>query len=67
MKKDPYNLSYCSLLFDNFTFVDKKNKHIALVFEKLGKSLYDFIRENKYRGIFETKIRFPNSHSSVVC
>ena len=29
---------------------EKKNKYIALVFEKLGKSLYEFIRENKYRG-----------------
>jgi len=51
MRQDIRSRSHCSKLFDNFSFSEKKNKYFALVFEKLGKSLYEFIKENKYRGI----------------
>jgi dual-specificity kinase len=33
-----------------FHFEDSENKYLALVFEKLSSSLYDFIKMNKYRG-----------------
>jgi len=50
MRNDYYFKSHCSKLFDHFTFSDKNHKYFALVFEKCGKSLYEFIKENKYRG-----------------
>ena len=37
-------------LKEYFHFQDKEGDHMCLVFEPLGKSLYDFIKENKYKG-----------------
>ena len=38
-------------LIEQFIHKDKDGDHICLVFETLGKSLYDFIKENKYKGM----------------
>lgn len=38
-------------MLECFEFKDQYYTYIALVFEKLGMSLYDFIKSNKYRGI----------------
>lgn len=54
MKKDPQLKSHCVRMLEWFYFRDGSNlQYIALVFEKLGKSLYDFIKANKYRGILK--------------
>ena len=45
-KSDPENRSHIVKLFDHFPL----GKNYCLVFEKLGKSLYDVIKMNKYRG-----------------
>ncbi len=37
-------------LKEYFTHSDKEGDHMCLVFEPLGKSLYDFIKANNYRG-----------------
>jgi dual-specificity kinase len=34
-----------------FKHVDHEGDHICLVFETLGRSLYDFIKTNKYKGM----------------
>jgi dual-specificity kinase len=33
-----------------FNHRDSEGEHMCLVFEPLGKSLYDFIKDNKYNG-----------------
>ncbi len=50
MKKDLEGKSHCVKMHEHFYFSDAEHKYIALVFEKLAKSLYDFIKANKYRG-----------------
>lgn len=52
MKKDKDNKSHCVKMLEYFYFKIDNITHIALVFERLGKSLYDFIKSNKYRGMF---------------
>jgi dual-specificity kinase len=43
-----------------FVHKDKEGDHVCLVFETLGKSLYDFIKENRYKGMTKYPI-FKNS------
>ena len=38
-------------LKEYFTHKDNEGEHMCLVFETLGKSLYDFIKANKYKGM----------------
>lgn len=38
-------------LKEYFIHTDSEGEHMCLVFETLGKSLYDFIKENKYKGM----------------
>lgn len=37
-------------MIEYFYFEEKRKNFMALVFEKLGKSLYEFIKDNNYRG-----------------
>jgi dual-specificity kinase len=37
-------------LKEYFIHSDKEGEHMCLVFETLGKSLYDFVELNKYKG-----------------
>ncbi|PHJ22116.1 cmgc lammer [Cystoisospora suis] len=46
--------SHCVRLHDAFMY---KNRHMCLVFEKLGKSLYDLLSDNNYRGFYLEDIR----------
>jgi dual-specificity kinase len=39
------------MLKQYFYHKDKDGSHMCLVFETLGKSLYDFIKGNKYKGM----------------
>jgi serine/threonine protein kinase len=56
-KSDLKGESHCVKLFDYFSFYDNNIKYLALVFEKLGKSLYEFIKDNRYRGFHIDYIR----------
>jgi dual-specificity kinase len=38
-------------LKEYYTHKEKEGDHLCLVFEVLGKSLYDFIKANKYKGM----------------
>ncbi len=37
-------------MFDYFKFTQDKKEYLAIVFEKLGTSLYEYIKSNKYLG-----------------
>lgn len=39
------------LLKEYFFFKDSEGEHMCLSFEPLGKSLYDFIKANDYKGM----------------
>ena len=45
-------------MVDRFEFKDReRNRHYAIVFEELGPSIYDFIKQNDYRGFPISMIR----------
>lgn len=50
LRADSNNESKTVNLLEYFYFEEKRQKYIALVFEKLGKSLYEFIKGNDYKG-----------------
>lgn len=39
------------LMKEYFFFKDMEGEHMSLVFETLGRSLYDFIKSNHYKGM----------------
>ena len=43
-------------LKEQFIHQDKEGDHMCLVFETLGKSLYDFIKANKYKGTLSLEL-----------
>lgn len=47
-RADPNGASGCSIMFDDFPL----DKHYCLVFEPLGVSLYDFLKDNDFRGFW---------------
>lgn len=49
-RKDTKNRSHVVKMLECFEFKDQYYSYIALVFERLGSSLYEFIKANKYRG-----------------
>ncbi|CBZ54391.1 hypothetical protein NCLIV_048210 [Neospora caninum Liverpool] len=49
-----YSSSHCVRLHDAFLY---KSRHMCLVFEKLGKSLYDLLTDNHYQGFYLEDIR----------
>lgn len=50
-KLDTKGVSRCVKVVDHFSFTEKYDKHYAIVFEPLGRSLYDIIKINNYRGM----------------
>ena len=42
--------SECVKIEDSFHFREGENDHYCIVFEPLGKSLYDMIKLNRYKG-----------------
>jgi serine/threonine protein kinase len=50
LRADLKNESNTVNMLEYFYFEEKNENYFALVFEKLGKSLYDFIKENDYKG-----------------
>lgn len=48
-KADPYGKSGCAVMYETFTH---DSKFYCLVFEPLGVSLYDFLKDNDFRGFW---------------
>jgi len=48
-RKDPDKKSGCCMMYDTFVH---EGKYFCLVFEPLGMSLYDFVKENGFRGFW---------------
>lgn len=55
MKSDINNMSHCIKQYEHFEFHKNHRRHYAIIFEQLGKSLYDVLRSNNYRG-FDIKL-----------
>lgn len=49
-KKDVEKKSFCVRLYTTFEIKQNGKSHVCMGFEKLGRSLYEFIKKNKYRG-----------------
>lgn len=48
-KADPAGTSGCAIMYETFTY---EQKYYCLVFEPLGVSLYDFLKNNFFRGFW---------------
>ena len=69
-KLDILGVSRCVKLLDHFTFTHERDRHYALIFEPLGKSLYDVVKVNGYRGKIRSKVPFyrvPYRLCPVIC
>mmetsp|Transcript_263 Transcript_263/g.890 ORF Transcript_263/g.890 Transcript_263/m.890 type:complete len:512 (-) Transcript_263:112-1647(-) len=53
-KADPNGGSRCAILYDTFVH---SGRHLCLVFEPLGASLYDFMKKNCFRGFWMQDIQ----------
>jgi len=49
-RADPDKGSLVVRLYGSFTTYISQRKHVCICFERLGRSLYDFIKKNRYRG-----------------
>lgn len=52
LRKDTKGESHCAEQIDSFSFWKHQRKYYAIILEELGKSLYDVIKGNGYRGAF---------------
>jgi len=55
-KADRGQSSMCVRLLGAFTTHIRSQKHVCIAFERLGKSVYEFIKGNKYRGFLLPQI-----------
>jgi len=53
-KADPRGTSGCAIMYETFVH---ESKFFCLVFEPLGTSLYDFLKDNEYRGYWMQDIQ----------
>ncbi len=49
-KADIHKESLCVKLYRTFEIERNRKRHVCLAFQKLGRSLYEFIKKNNYRG-----------------
>lgn len=49
-KADKEKQSKCVKQIEHFSFTNHHKEHYAIIFEELGKSLFDVIKSNNYRG-----------------
>ncbi|GAB5365252.1 hypothetical protein AAMO2058_001041400 [Amorphochlora amoebiformis] len=73
---DPKRECRCVRLYNAFEMTHANKRHIGIVFERLGRDLHRFIKENKYRGFHMAHVKhfaaqllhavaFCHSHSLV--
>jgi hypothetical protein len=51
LDKDKNRESYTVEMIEYFHFEENRKSYMGIVFETLGKSLFEFIKDNDYRGI----------------
>lgn len=56
-KADPKKLSLVVRLYGAFSTKISHRKHVCIAFEKLGCSLYEFVKKNRYRGFLIDDVR----------
>ena len=66
---DPERKSLCVRLLKSFKAVHRGREHEFLVFERLGMSLYDFVKKNDYRGFPLEQVRSISRQvlSAIAC
>ena len=57
LNKDKYNRSHCIKIYEYFSFCKGEKEYFAIIFELLGKSLYDFLKCNSYKGFTMTQVQ----------
>ena len=70
MKADPKDESRCIKQIEHFEFFQRDSRHYAIVFEELGKNLYEVIKMNNFRGFFTIVhhvYRLLHEVSPVIC
>lgn len=55
-KKSKNVTSLCVKLLGAFTTRIRNKKHVCIAFERLGSSVYEFIKANKYKGFTENQV-----------
>eukprot|EP00826_Nyctotherus_ovalis_P007161 TRINITY_DN1176_c0_g2_i3.p3 TRINITY_DN1176_c0_g2~~TRINITY_DN1176_c0_g2_i3.p3 ORF type:complete len:126 (+),score=20.32 TRINITY_DN1176_c0_g2_i3:429-806(+) len=65
---DTEGVSRCVKVVEHFAFAENCEKHYAIVFEPLGRSLYDVIKINDYRGMgLNHNFRIPSGDGARLC
>lgn len=69
-KADNDGISRCIRQYEHFAFSHHNKEYYAIIFEELGKSLFDIIKSNNYRGncIYIITIqRISNEIHTIFC
>ena len=57
LSEDKYNKSHCIQIIEYFTFKHRDIEYFAIIFELLGLSLYDYLKNNSYKGYTMTQVQ----------
>ena len=57
LERDENKKSHCIKIYEYFTFSKGGKEYLAIIFELLGMSLYDFLRFNSYKGFTMTQVQ----------
>ena len=57
LASDKYKKSHCIQIIECFNFSHAETDYYAIVFELLGLSLYDFLKNNSYKGYTMTQVQ----------
>ena len=57
LSADKYNKSHCIKIYEYFHFSQGDKDYFAIIFELLGLSLYDFLKNNSYKGYTMTQVQ----------
>jgi len=64
---DKEGVSRCIRIVEHFQFTEKQEAYYAIIFEILGKSLYDFLQANSFRGnLISSYYRFSLTYHQVI-
>ena len=57
LSEDKNNRSHCLNIYEYFHFTQGDTEYFAIIFELLGLSLYDFLKNNSYKGYTMTQVQ----------
>ena len=57
LSEDKHNRSHCLNIYEYFHFTQGDTDYFAIIFELLGLSLYDFLKNNSYKGYTMTQVQ----------